>query len=301
MEEEVLVVLEDTTPANTQSLLDEKEQQNLESMKVINPSSDLSKPLLDIDNESEQVADQLNQSEPVCKEQSLSEPQSILPDHHCEQKNHSTPVSGPCRVARFDYEGAEEDELTFSKGDVIALTEVIGQDWGRGQVRGRAGIFPLSFTEEEAELLAPSPGKHTVTQTMTEERVETPDPNEEWAVALYDFPGQTAEDLSFLKGALISVTQRVDAEWSRGRLDGREGLFPSAFTHACTAQPMAGQTAVVGVAKALFDFSAESEDELTLKTGDVVTGLVCVDDDWFLGTAGGRHGLVPKNYISLLT
>lgn len=53
---------------------------------------------------------------------------------------------------------------------------------------------------------------------------------EEWAVALFDFPGQTAEDLSFHKGALIRVTEHIDAEWRRGRLEGREGLYPAAFT-----------------------------------------------------------------------
>lgn len=55
--------------------------------------------------------------------------------------------SGPRCIALFDYEGEEEDELTFSQGDVIALVELIGQEWGRGQIHGRIGIFPLNFTE----------------------------------------------------------------------------------------------------------------------------------------------------------
>lgn len=55
--------------------------------------------------------------------------------------------SGPRCVALFDYEGEENDELTFSQGDVIALLELTGQDWGRGQIHGRVGIFPLNFTE----------------------------------------------------------------------------------------------------------------------------------------------------------
>ena len=56
---------------------------------------------------------------------------------------------------------------------------------------------------------------------------------DQWVVALHDFPGQTAEDLWFQQGALIRVTQRVDADWTRGTLDGREGLFPTTFTHTC--------------------------------------------------------------------
>lgn len=55
--------------------------------------------------------------------------------------------SGPRCIALFDYEGEEDDELTFSQGDVIALLELVEQEWGRGQIHGRVGIFPLNFTE----------------------------------------------------------------------------------------------------------------------------------------------------------
>lgn len=62
----------------------------------------------------------------------------------------------------------------------------------------------------------------------------------EWDLALFDFPGQTAEDLSFHKGAIIQVTEHIDAEWKRGRLEGREGLYPVAFTqpHKGTAHTL---------------------------------------------------------------
>lgn len=63
--------------------------------------------------------------------------------------------SGPRCVALFDYEGEEDDELTFSQGDVIALQELVGQEWGRGQIHGRVGIFPLSFAQV-VEPLPPS-------------------------------------------------------------------------------------------------------------------------------------------------
>lgn len=50
-------------------------------------------------------------------------------------------------MALFDYEGEEEDELTFSQGDVISLSQLIGQEWARGEIHGRVGIFPLNFTQ----------------------------------------------------------------------------------------------------------------------------------------------------------
>ncbi|XP_077355844.1 uncharacterized protein LOC144003454 [Festucalex cinctus] len=202
------------------------------------------------------------------------------------------PVSGPRCVALFDLEGAEDDELTFSQGDVISLLEMVDQQWGRGQMRGRVGLFPLSFTQVTED----QPPENPVAITPPKE-IEAM----EWAVALFDFPGQTAEDLPFHKGAYIQVTEHVDSEWRRGRLDGREGLYPAAFTQACQGQPIPSQKAAVrGVAKALFAFTAEHEDELTVKPGDIITQVEPADEQWIAGVVGSKRGIVPKNYILLL-
>uniref|UniRef100_A0A087YJU4 SH3 domain containing 19 n=1 Tax=Poecilia formosa TaxID=48698 RepID=A0A087YJU4_POEFO len=235
--------------------------------------------------------------------------QSILPVQPAELKEQPDPpaVSGPRCVALFDYEGEDDDELTFSQGDVIGLLELVGEEWARGQIHGRTGIFPLNFMEVVEPLPQPTPGETSKQEaaesgeTESSATLKQPSDTDEWVVALFDFPGQTAEDLSFQKGALIQVTEHVDAEWRRGRLDGREGLFPAAFTQLSQAQPITGQeSAAKGTAKAVFDFTAENEDELTLKVGDVLTQVEPVDEQWILGVVGGKRGIVPKNYISFL-
>lgn len=83
--------------------------------------------------------------------------------------------SGPRCVALFDYEGEEDDELTFSQGDVIALIELIGQEWGRGQIHGRIGIFPLSFAEVVEPLPQPTtlPGVTTKTTSTNTAVIES--------------------------------------------------------------------------------------------------------------------------------
>lgn len=58
---------------------------------------------------------------------------------------------------------------------------------------------------------------------------QTPQSNVEWVVALYDYTGQSEDDLSFQQGDSILVIQHLDDGWSSGRLNGREGLFPRAF------------------------------------------------------------------------
>ncbi|XP_022069212.2 SH3 domain-containing protein 19-like isoform X1 [Acanthochromis polyacanthus] len=295
MKQEVLIVLDDPSPSEPQTV----------SSPVISPPQ----CLLDLEPQPEPGLDQ-DQSKPALE--GLSDSQSILPAEQKELPEPAT-VSGPRCVAVFDYEGEEEDELTFCQGDVIALLQLIGQEWGRGQIHGRIGIFPLSFTEVIEPLPQPSPGETKPASTETGPMESSAAPNtseapqsereqtEQWAVALFDFPGQTAEDLSFHKGALIQVMEHVDAEWCRGRLEGREGLYPAAFTQPCPAQPITGQQAAVKAeAKALFDFTAESEDELTLKVGDVITQVESVDDQWIFGVIGGKRGIVPKNYISFL-
>lgn len=81
--------------------------------------------------------------------------------------------SGPRCVALFDYEGEEDDELTFSQGDVIALQELVGQEWGRGQIHGRVGIFPLSFAQvvEPLPPSAPTTGEAVIGEPRESMRI----------------------------------------------------------------------------------------------------------------------------------
>lgn len=52
----------------------------------------------------------------------------------------------------------------------------------------------------------------------------------EWLLALYDFTTDTDGDLSFFRGDVIELIKHIDEEWSLGRLNGREGIFPTSFT-----------------------------------------------------------------------
>ncbi|KAM9827402.1 uncharacterized protein ACB057_017793 [Neosynchiropus ocellatus] len=294
--QEVLIVLDDPSPAAPQHPVGDGTSQT--EVPLI---SDSLQCLLDLDTPPQPVQDPVSQSKHNLSQVDLV---SILPVLATELKERSdAPVSGPQCVALFDYEGEEEDELTFSQGDVISLLEPVDSEWLRGQIHGRVGIFPLRFanvveplvSEKNASELIQSIAPKTAESCLTEA--------DEWAVALFDFPGQTAGDLSFHKGALIQVIEHIDHEWRRGKLEGREGLYPAAFTQSCCqARPISErQPSQKGVAKAVFDFTAQSEEELTLKAGDVITEVEAVDEQWIAGVVGGKRGIVPKNYISLVS
>ncbi|TVY48095.1 Class E vacuolar protein-sorting machinery protein [Lachnellula occidentalis] len=53
--------------------------------------------------------------------------------------------------ALFDFQATDPDELTFRKGDVIAVLESVYKDWWKGFLRGQTGIFPLNYVEKLAD------------------------------------------------------------------------------------------------------------------------------------------------------
>lgn len=234
-----------------------------------------------------------------------------------ERKVMKPAVSGPRCVARFDFDGEHSDELTFSEGDVIQLNAYMGQEWARGQLGTSTGIFPLNFVDV-IEDLPPPPSQQQTHPTKialpgmansarpcpkVAQPAQASQSSAEWVVALYDFSGKAEGELSFLQGDHILITQHLDADWSCGRLNGREGLFPRTFVESATAgQTYSNQNGAAGgmKARALFDFTSDCEEELSLKAGDIVTNLESVDDEWFLGELRGKRALVPKNYVQVM-
>ncbi|KFO35588.1 SH3 domain-containing protein 19 [Fukomys damarensis] len=186
---------------------------------------------------------------------------------HCVNKE-------PRCIARFEYIGDQRDELSFSEGEVIVLKEFVNEEWARGELGDRTGIFPLNFVELAED--HPAPGADVFTET--------------------------SDDLSFKRGDRILILERLDSDWYRGRLRDKEGTFPAVFVQPCPAE--AKSMSAVGAkgkkAKALYDFHGENEDELSFKAGDVISELESVDDDWMSGEVMGKSGIFPRSYIQFL-
>ncbi|KAJ3123943.1 Unconventional myosin-Ie [Nowakowskiella sp. JEL0407] len=49
--------------------------------------------------------------------------------------------------------------------------------------------------------------------------------------------------------------------------------------------------------KALYDYDAQEADELTFKTGDIITIISKSDEGWWTGSLRGKKGLLPSNYV----
>nr|CAG8551061.1 4475_t:CDS:10 [Entrophospora candida] len=55
----------------------------------------------------------------------------------------------PTAVALYDFDGEQDGDLTFSKGDVITITKQSEStnDWWTGKCKGKEGIFPANYVE----------------------------------------------------------------------------------------------------------------------------------------------------------
>ncbi|XP_070613917.1 SH3 domain-containing protein 19 isoform X2 [Erythrolamprus reginae] len=217
-----------------------------------------------------------------------------------EQLLPSNTVGPRCR-ARFEYIGDLKDELSFSEGEVIILKEYVNEEWAKGELRGTSGIFPLNFVDVIEDL--PESGGTFLLKSKRSGSITQVEGEAGWCCdALHDFIAETQEDLSFKKGDRISILEQLDSEWYRGRLNGKEGIFPSVFVHVCSggtqsSEPQGGKKPK---AKALYDFPAENEDELSFKVGDILTNVESIDEEWMSGELHDKFGIFPNNFVQIL-
>lgn len=132
----------------------------------------------------------------------------------------------------------------------------------------------------------------------------------EAARAVYDFKAQTAKELSFKKGDTVYILRKIDKNWYEGEHHGRVGILPISYVEKITpaekAQPVRppppAQVREIGEAIAKYNFTADTNVELTLKKGDKVMILKKVDQNWYEGKIPGtnRQGIFPVSYVEII-
>jgi hypothetical protein len=70
-------------------------------------------------------------------------------------------------------------------------------------------------------------------------------------------------------------------------------------TEATTPPTAPRNEGVLATCQASHDYTAEHDDELTLKTGDIIEVLKKQEDDWWLGVnKEGQKGLFPSTFVT---
>lgn len=141
-----------------------------------------------------------------------------------------TAGTGMARVV-FEYAGDEPGDLPLPVvGEEVVVLQRIDAEWLRGALGGHEGMFPASFVEVIREPQAPAAGATAPTATAPEPTPEPAAPTKTGiAEALFDYESTEADDLTFQAGSGIVLLARVGADWFRGSIGPRVGLFPASF------------------------------------------------------------------------
>ncbi|XP_022354441.1 sorbin and SH3 domain-containing protein 2 isoform X5 [Enhydra lutris kenyoni] len=191
---------------------------------------------------------------------------------------------------------------------------------GRADLPGPGGPVTKSFISSSP----PSPSRakdhespRSYASTMTDlgrsaprERRGTPEKEKLPAKAVYDFKAQTSKELSFKKGDTVYILRKIDQNWYEGEHHGRVGIFPISYVEKLIppekAQPARppppAQPGEIGEALAKYNFSADTNVELSLRKGDRVILLKRVDQNWYEGKIPGtsRQGIFPVSYVEVI-
>ncbi|KAM3837828.1 F-BAR and double SH3 domains protein 2 [Vipera latastei] len=156
-----------------------------------------------------------------------------------------------CKVV-YSYKASQPDELTIEEHEVLEVIEDGDmEDWVKARNKsGHVGYVPekyLQFPTSNSLLsmlqsLAALDSRSHASSNSTEAELVSGSLNGDSSVcfvkALYDYEGQTDEELSFPEGAIIRIlnkeNQDDDGFWE-GEFNGHVGVFPSVLVEELTA------------------------------------------------------------------
>ncbi|XP_052235401.1 uncharacterized protein LOC127847484 isoform X19 [Dreissena polymorpha] len=122
------------------------------------------------------------------------------------------------------------------------------------------------------------------------------------AKGLFNFTAQNNRELTFRKGDILYLIRKVDANWFEGEINGCVGIFPVNYVEILTSIEEANSAAQQseGLARAKYNFTAQTSVELSMRKGEVVILLRHVDENWFEGRAGNKQGIFPVAYVDVV-
>lgn len=118
--------------------------------------------------------------------------------------------------------------------------------------------------------------------------------------ALYDFDGQSSEEISFKAGDILYLESKVTSDWWRGSKRGQTGIFPASFVEIFNSNERSlhsEEKVKVCLVTALYQFDGEEEGDLSFKVGDEIRVLSRINKDWLFGECKNRRGQFPVSFV----
>ncbi|XP_066905736.1 intersectin-1 isoform X4 [Halyomorpha halys] len=135
------------------------------------------------------------------------------------------------------------------------------------------------------------------------------------ATVIVPYQATSKEQLSLQRGQLIMIRKKTTTGWWEGELQAKGkkrqiGWFPASYVKLLGAsgkasQPQSRKSSESGLTDtllervvALYQYTAQNEDELSFEKGDIVTVLAKDEPSWWKGELNGAVGLFPSNYVA---
>ncbi|XP_074230011.1 sorbin and SH3 domain-containing protein 1 isoform X37 [Camelus bactrianus] len=204
----------------------------------------------------------------------------LLPPAEKAQPKKLTPVQileyGEA-VAKFNFNGDTQVEMSFRKGERITLLRQVDENWYEGRIPGtsRQGIFPITYVDVIKRPLVKNPVDYIdlpFSSSPSRSATASPQPSHH---SLRAGPDLTDSEKSYVQPQ--AQQRRVTPDRSQ------------------TSQDLLSY-------QALYSYIPQNEDELELRDGDIVDVMEKCDDGWFVGTSRRtrQFGTFPGNYVKPL-
>ncbi|XP_023780829.1 sorbin and SH3 domain-containing protein 2-like isoform X4 [Cyanistes caeruleus] len=244
--------------------------------------------------------------------------EASLYHHYSTDRGLDRPSSSASTAS--DYRKRRKSEPTVSHQRAHSDQNANRPNLGRTDTQGPSTTLrkPLTSSSPSSPSRAKdqeSPGSYSsaftdVGRCTPRERRGTTDKEKLPARAVYDFKAQTSKELSFKKGDTVYILRKIDQNWYEGEHHGRVGIFPISYVEKLSppekAQPARppppAQIGEIGEAVAKYNFSADTNVELSLRKGDRVILLKRVDQNWYEGKIPGtnKQGIFPVSYVEVI-
>ncbi|XP_044896409.1 sorbin and SH3 domain-containing protein 1 isoform X40 [Felis catus] len=156
-------------------------------------------------------------------------------------------------IAKFNFNGDTQVEMSFRKGERIALLRQVDENWYEGRIPGtsRQGIFPITYVDVIKRPLVKNPVDHidlpfssspsrsataSPQQPQAQQRRVTPDRSHTSQdlfsyQALYSYIPQNDDELELRDGDIVDVMEKCDDGWFVGtsRRTRQFGTFPGNY------------------------------------------------------------------------
>ncbi|XP_078499291.1 sorbin and SH3 domain-containing protein 1 isoform X25 [Lissotriton helveticus] len=213
-------------------------------------------------------------------------------------------------IARFNFNGDTQVEMSFRKGERITLIRRVDENWYEGKVSGtnRQGIFPATYID-------------VIKRPRVKNAVDYPDlpatysPNRSASTSPQSFRTEGGNSELTSKSPVMISDSPVNTLSSNSIVPSHHSLKAGpdlTESEKSYVQPLAQQRGggqersdaprEVYSFQALYSYVPQNEDELELREGDVVDVMEKCDDGWFVGTSRRTRmfGTFPGNYVKPL-